>query len=760
MKHVRLMGRGGQIVLSVSVRILVVSLCGFIAGCDLYDEVNVSEIANPVKRAFEGRLTYSTGELPYRVLIGDINQDSLNDIVTLDWQGETASVALAKSGGYAPPEMYAVGATPRDGVLTDIDGDGMLDIAVANESLDWVTLLFGNGDGTFSEATGLALPEGSLPGEIIDADIDGDGIVDLLTSDSGNSTLTLLKGEGEGAFLEPQEIPLSFQPSGLWAGQLTEDAPAEIVVVDSAGNALHLLRYNGVQYEEQAVLPCGAGPRTLVAVDLNLDTRLDFLVSNLKSNDLSILYGMEGGGYSMETRLSFPSPVSRIAAGDFTGDTVPDIAVLLFDKVGEDRKSAGVFCTVRGDNTDGFKDLAVYGAGWGAMSLSLADMNGDGAPDICTADLARNTVSLAFNRGDGTFESERRYDLGDRPKAAVLADFNGDGALDIAVINRGDNTISVMGNDGQGVFKSLSKITLTALPLALAAGELNGDGKQDLVVAMTGQYAIRVFSGIGNGLFQPPGVFNLFAENQGPLPEVQSIALGDVNNDSHLDIVTGNSKRDSVSVLLNNGDGRFGTPVVTGVDNFPLDVHLEDVNRDGKLDLLFVSTNDPDVSTDGAEPRVVRWFGMGDGSFDEASHTRVSTGGGPRAMETGDLTGEGRPDVVTVHTAGNNLYLLQGVSNNNFSAGSKLFIGEDPVAVKLPDVNKDGKGDLVCALNVGSIILRFSRGDMTFENPNNFIVQPGLSNVLVANLDQDAYPDLIAINTTNDYMAVMKGGPF
>ena len=757
MKRVHRIGRWlAPVVLCV----FLLPLYSFVPGCDLYEEVNVSEISNPARRAFEGRLTYSTGELPYRVLTGDINRDTLNDIITLDWQGETASVMLANGDGYAAAVTYSIGATPRDGVLADLDADGLMDIAVANESLDCITILFGNGDGTFSEAAGMALPAGSLPGEILDVDLDGDGIVDLLTSNGGANSLSLLKGEGEGVFSEPQGISLAFQPSGLWAGQLLEDGPAEIMVVDSAANNLHLLRFTGVQYEEQAVLPCGLGPRTLIAIDLNLDTHLDFLVSNLKSNDLSILFGQGNGQFSAETRLSFPSPVSRIAAGDFTGDTVPDIAVLLFDKIGEDRRSAGVFCTVQGDGANGFKDLAIYGAGWGAVSLSLADMNGDGAADICTADLARNTVSLAYNRGDGSFESERRYNLGDRPKAAVLADFNGDGATDVAVLNRGDNTISVMGNDGKGGFKSLSTVTFTALPLALAAGDLNGDGKQDLVVAMTQQYAVRVLSGVGNGIFLPPGVFNLFAESQGPLPEVQSIALGDVNNDSYLDIVTGNSKRDSVSALLNDGDGRFGTPVVTQVDNFPLDVHLEDVNRDGNLDLLFVSTNDPDVATDEAEPRVVRWFGGGDGTFDESTHMRISTGGGPRAMEVGDLTGEGRPDVVTVHTAGNNLYLLQGVSNTNFSAGSKLFIGEDPVAVKLVDINTDGKRDLVCGLNVGSVIMRFSRGDMTFENPNNFIIQPGLSNVLVTDLDQDRYPDLIAINTTNDYMAVMKGGAF
>ncbi len=749
-------------VVAAGLFLALLPLSGFLPGCDdLLEEVNVSELDNPTFRIFQGRLTYATGESPpYETLVGDLNRDGLNDIITLNSPGETASVLLAQAGSYAEPVAYTVGTTPRNGLLADLDGNGTLDLAVANKDVDWITLLFGIGDGTFGEPEGMALPEGSLPEEIVAADLDGDGIIDLLNSNEGTNSLALLKGEGDGLFAEPQLIPLEFQPAGIWAGSLLGDAVAEIMVADAANDMLHLLQFDGFTYMPVSVLPCGSGPSQIVAIDLNFDTHLDFIVSNLFSEDLSILYGLGEKQFSSEVQVPLPGPVARFAVGDFTNDTIPDIAATLYDKIGGSRRPAGILCTVQGNNDGTFKEPAVYGAGWGALSFCLADMNGDRSPDICTGDRNRNTVSLVYNRGDGTFQAERRYALGDQPGEAVLADFTGNGAADVAVINRGDNTISIMGNDGNGLFKSLASIQLTALPLALAAGDLNGDGKQDLVVSMTQQYAIRVFMGVGNGTFLPPGVFNVLQENRGQLPEVLSVAIGDINNDTYLDIVTGNTKLDSVSVLLNNGDGRFSTPVVTKVDNYPLDVHLEDFNKDGNLDLIFLSTNDPEVSTDGAEPRVARWFGNGDGAFDADTHVRISTGAGPRALETGDITGEGRTDVVTVHTGANSLFLLNGVSNTNFSAGTKLFIGEKPVAVQLADINRNGKKDLVCALNVGSVITRFSRGGLEFENPNNFIIQPGLSNLLVTQLNQDSYLDLIAINATHDYMAVMRGGPF
>ncbi len=752
--------RSGTLLIPVLLFVQVFVIYGLISGCDLTEEASVSEIGNPMEPVFETRLTYATGASPNQILVGDVNQDGTNDIVTLNWADQTASVLLAGIKGYAEPVAYPVGATPREGILTDLDGNGTLDIAAVNESTDWVTMLLGAGDGTFVASQGIALQEGALPGALVAQDLDGDGVLDLVAANTGTDSLTVSKGNGEGGYYEPQYVPIGFQPAGIWAGQLKGDPIAELVVVNAAANSLSIFAFREGTYVQENQYPCGNRPRYVAAVDINRDQHLDLIVNSLDAAELSILFGMGEGQFHEETRLTFPGPVSRFVVKDFTRDNLPDIAVLLFDKIGEDRKSASTFCTVRGDGVGGFEDLAVYGAGWGAISIRVEDMNGDNSPDICTSDLSRNTVSLAYNRGDGTFKSDLRFDLGDKPGAAVIADFNDDSVADVAVVNRDENSISIMAGNGDGTFYKLNQVVLTALPLAMASGDLNGDGKQDLAVTLEGQYVLRIFWGVGNGIFLPPGVFKLFAENQGPLPEVRSIALGDVNNDAMPDVVTGNTKRDSVSVLLCKGAGQFQDPVVTEVDNYPLDVHLEDMNSDGKQDLIFLSTNDPDESTDGAEPRVVRWFGNGDGTFDSDSHVRVSTGANPRTLQVGDITGDGRPDVVTEHAGGNNVFLLKSVSNTNFAPGTKLFIGEKPVALQLADIRKDGKNDLVCALSVGSIVVRFSRGELAFEAPNNFIVQPGLSNVLVAHVNQDKYPDLIAINATNDFMAILRGGPF
>lgn len=730
------------------------------SGCELFEETNISELSNPINRVFKGRLTYAVGESPYEILVGDLNGDGLNDLVTLNWGAQTASVLLAKAGTFDAAVDYPVGASPRTGLLTDLDGNSMLDIAVVNETLDQITLLFGNGDGTFGEARGLTLPAGSRPYNIIAHDLDSDGFPDLVTANADSDSISVLVGDGNGEFLEPQTLPVGQQPTGLWAGQVRGDAVAEIVVANQASNALSVLEFDGINYVQTNLIPCGNGPRFVTASNLNGDAHLDLIVNNLNTGDLSILLGLGDGQFSMEMRYALPGPVARFEVADFTGDTIPDVVALLFTKTGEDRQPASLFSIASGDGTGGFINPATYGAGWRAIGLAVADMNGDTRLDVVTADLSRSTASVVYNRGNGTFESDRRFSLGALPGPAVLADFDQDEITDVAVANRDGNSISIMLGAGDGTFVAKNPLLLTASPQTMAAGDLNQDGRDDLVVYLKQQFVVWVYLSSGGGAFQAPSVYNLLEYNQGMAPQVMSMALEDMNSDTYLDIVAGNTKRDSVSVLLNNGTGKFENRVVTEVDNYPLAVDARDVNYDGKADLILVSASDPEVSTDGAEPRVARWFGNGDGSFDEESHLRFSTGAGPRAMKVADVSGNGRPDAVTVHTGSDSLYLLKGVSNTNFAPGTKLLIGENPVMVELVDVNRDGKNDLICALNVGGVVVRFSRGNMEFEAPNNFIVFPGIANLLVADLNKDQYSDLITINAAKGDMAVILGGPF
>ncbi len=739
---------------------IVISLTALLViGCDLLDfDEPIDSLANPLLRVFRGRLTYPTGEAPYDVLVGDLNRDGLPDVVTLDWETTTASVLLANdAGGYSEPTSFDLGNAPRAAVLADLSGDGILDVAVVNEENAQVTLMFGDGEGGFEDYTVINLASGSNPRALVAADISNNGILDLVTADTGTATVTLLIGEGNGNFLEPLSVPVEHAPAGLWAGDLTGNGIADIVTANPDGNTLAILEGTGIDYLPAKLLPCGYMPYLVEAADLNNNGMRDLIVGNAGSGDLSVLHALGDGTFSEERRFAFPHPIGRFVVADLSGNTTPDIAALLFDKTSDDRQPISRFAVMHGDGAGGFDAPAVYGSGWHAFAIAAADLNKNGRLDLITADYTTDTVSIAYNRGRGLFESDRRFPVGSRPETAAIADLNQDGNSDLAVLNVDNNTISLLAGNGDGTFDALTPILLPGKPLAMAAGDVNNDGKSDIVVTFTRDARAAVYFGTGAGIFAAPRFFPIQTDNKQGMPEAQSIALGDINNNGKLDIVTGNSNTDSVSVLINNGSGNFEAPIVSSVGNYPRNIHLVDTNDNGKLDLVFLSSRDPSSATDAAEPRVVRWFGNGDGTFDKDTHLRFATAAAPRMMAMGDVAGNGRMDAVTVHPGNNSVYVLTGQQNGRFAAATRVYMGYQPMAVTLADINRNGRADLVAILNSGSILVRFSRGELKFEAPNNFIVSKGMTKSLVADLNGNGLLDMVVLNIAQNDVGILLG---
>jgi hypothetical protein len=338
-----------------------------------------------------------------------------------------------------------------------------------------------------------------------------------------------------------------------------------------------------------------------------------------------------------------------------------------------------------------------------------------------------------------------------------MADVYQNGMQDLVVLNPNSSAISMLAGKGDGSFEASQNFALSGKPLAYAIGDLNKDDKPDLVVTFSTQTTLMVYLGSSPGQFIPMKAIKILGDASKFSPEAQSIALGDMNGDGSVDVVTGNSAADSVSVFLNDGTGQFSAPLVSEVGNYPRFVHVPDVNRDGIADLVFLSSADPSSPDDSGEPRVIRWFGKGDGAFDEDTHKRYATGKGPEGMIMADVSGNGSLDAITVHPADNSLYLLTGGKNGVFASGTRLYIGYRPAAVTAADLNRDGRADLAATLNAGSVVTRFSRGDMKFEDPNNFILSKGMKESLIADLNGDALPDLVVVNAANNDIGVLLG---
>ncbi len=331
-----------------------------------------------------------------------------------------------------------------------------------------------------------------------------------------------------------------------------------------------------------------------------------------------------------------------------------------------------------------FGKIADYLVGTAPSSLTGADVNGDSKPDVVVANESSDTVSVLLNNGDGTFAAKVDYATGLAPQALTTADFNGDGKLDLAVADKGDKKVAVLLNAGNGTFAAKVDYAVTGQPTAIVAADVNGDGKRDLLVTNDNDTnTLSVLLGVGDGTFAAKVDY---ATGAAP----RAVATADVNGDGNLDAVTANWGSSTVSVLLGNGDGTFAAKVdynlaPEAID--PCSLSLADVNGDGKSDIMVANRYTDSISV---------LMNSGDGTF--AAKVNYSAGDAPRSVTSADLNGDSKPDMMVVNEISNNLSVLLNKSDGTFAEQKIYALGTAPRAVVALDVNGDGMSD-VLALN-------------------------------------------------------------
>ena len=196
-------------------------------------------------------------------------------------------------------------------------------------------------------------------------------------------------------------------------------------------------------------------------------------------------------------------------------------------------------------------------------SVAVGDLSGDGTPDLATANAVAGTVSVLSGDGVGNFRTKRDSPAGRLPVSVVIGDFNGDGSLDVATANAGAGVVSVLLNRGDGSFRARRQYATGYDPRSVAVGDLNDDGTPDLVTAnyypgggpQSGANSVSVLLNRGDGTFRAK---RDYPTGRGPI----SVAIGDLNGDSKPDLATANPGPDAhpegtVSVLFNRGPGTF-----------------------------------------------------------------------------------------------------------------------------------------------------------------------------------------------------------
>ena len=351
-----------------------------------------------------------------------------------------------------------------------------------------------------------------------------------------------------------------------------------------------------------------------------------------------------------------------------------------------------------------FAPAANYGAGNAPQSVAVGDFNGDGKPDLATANITGSNVSVLLGTGTGSFAAAVNYGAGANPFSVAVGDFNGDGKPDLATANYNGANVSVLLGTGTGSFAAAVNYGAGTNPYSVAVGDFNGDSKPDLATANFGDANVSVLLGTGTGSFAA-------AVNYGTSTNPAGVAVGDFNSDGHPDLATANYNSANVSVLLGTGTGSFAAAVNYGAGAIPISLAVGDFNSDGHPDLATANYGSDNVSV---------LLGTGTGSFGAAA--TYGAGAGPASVAVGDFNSDGKPDLATANFGGANVSVLLGTGTGSFGAAATSGAGTKSVSVAVGDFNADNKPDLATANYGGdnvSVLLNTTAIDLVISDTRN-----------------------------------------
>ncbi len=625
----------------------------------------------PSNIGFDIKIDFPTGSAPTSISTGDLDSDGKADLAVANRFSSTVSILRNTSTGagnigFDAKIDFSSGSIPRAVSISDLDGDGKPDLAVANQNSNTVSVLRNTSIavGAISYAVKVDFPSGLYPRSVSIGDMDGDGKAELVVANRDENSLSILRNNPIFSVPTITSFTPTSGPTGTTVtitGTNFSTTPANNIVYFGATRATVTV---ATATQLTVTVPTGATyqPITVQVVGLIAYSSKQFLPI------------FSGGGlidacsFAPKVDIATDFNPLGIAINDFDGDGKGDIAIT--------NRGSNLLSIYRNVSTSGVLNssslstpinLATLDQPW---SATAGDIDGDGKLDLVVANAQSAAISVYRNTstsGSLSFDNKVDFATGLDPWKTAIADFDGDGKPEIIVSNRFSNSVSVYKNTSSSgsfstsTFAAPVNFSTGTEPYDVAIGDVNGDSKPDIIALNNISNSVSVFQNttslgvINSSSFAAKVDFPTSSSPYG-------LALADVDGDSKLDILASNNFAFSTISILQNVSGgtinssSFSPKVDFAVGSTPNHFGLADFDGDGKLDLA--------VTNSGSDAFTLFKNTSAVGSITSASFAagiNIPTGANPAGITAGDIDGDGRPEIVVGNFVGGSLSIYQNL---------------------------------------------------------------------------------------------------